>query len=102
MQMRRNPISMQMILNMQHTASRRGNNIIEFLKIFDKKVITTFGEMLKPRISHRLAAAGLIGRVNNFTSKLFQQLQRSDAYLRIKLVYVTRYKQSDSHDQTYL
>jgi hypothetical protein len=93
---------MQVLLNMQHTAPRRGNYIIELLKILDKKVITTLREMLKPRIGHRLTTAGLIRRVDDGAAKLFQQFQGSDPYLRIKLVYVTRYKQSDSHDLNYL
>jgi hypothetical protein len=89
--------SMQMLFDMQHTAARRSNNIIEGRKVFDEQVITPLRQMPETRISHRLSTAGLTRGIDDFTIEFFQQPKCRYTNLRIKLIYVTRYKQSHSH-----
>jgi hypothetical protein len=94
------PPAMQMLFDMQHATARRGNNIIEGRKIFDEQIIAPLRQVPEARISHRLPTTGLTRRIDYFTTEFFQQPKCRYTNLRIKLVYITRYKQSHSHTKS--
>lgn len=83
---------MQMFFNMKNTAARGRNDVIKTIKIVKEQIVAALGKVFKTGVSHGLTTTGLIGRIDNFTAKFFQQFQGGDAYLRIKLVYITGYK----------
>jgi hypothetical protein len=85
-------LAMQMLLDMQDTAAGWTDDIVEIRKIFDEQIVTAAGEMPETRISHWLAATGLIRGIYHFATQLFQQLQGGDAHLRIKLIDITGYE----------
>jgi hypothetical protein len=81
-----------MLLDMQDTATRRRDNIIELPEIFYKQIVTTLCQMFKTGIGHGLATAGLLSRINHLAPEFFQQLKCSDSYLGIKLIDITGYE----------
>jgi hypothetical protein len=85
-------IPVQVLPDMQYAAAGWGDDIVEGPEIFDEQIIASAGEMLESRIGHGLPATGLVGRVDDFASQLFQQLQRSDTRLWIKLIDITGYE----------
>jgi hypothetical protein len=89
---------MGVFLDVQDAGPGWRNDVVEFAEVFDEEIGTSAGEVFEPGVGHGLAAAGLIGRIDNFAAAFFQQLKSRYAYLWIKLVDITGNKKANAHD----
>lgn len=88
----------QMLLDVQHTTTGRRDDMVAIPELTREIPVATLPGRSKPAVGHRLSATGLIRREMYGAAMLFQQLQRSNPYLRIELVNVTGNEQSHFHD----
>ncbi len=82
-------VGMQVILDMQRTTTRRAYDVVKLTKVTDEKIVAVVGKMLKARVGHGLAAAGMLQRKLDRTPYPFEYFQRGYGHSGVELVHVT-------------
>src|SRR5689334_15264654 len=84
-------------------ASRRADDVFVVLEDRQELFRQRLGVFRTASVCHRLPAAGLGGRIIDFTSESLEQFERCESHLRIKLIDITGNEQSNTrHQYTFL
>src|ERR1700688_1622147 len=82
---------------MMDTASRRADDIVEAVEIADEQRFGAARIRLEAAVCHRLAAAGLIWRIDHVETEALEQLQRRDSNFRKESIDKAGNEKSDFH-----
>jgi hypothetical protein len=65
-------IYMQMVFDMQYTATRRSYDVVKILEMVYEKFIATVGQVFKSGVGHGLSATGLSLGIYHITTQFLQ------------------------------
>ena len=89
-----------MIANHRNATARWSDDIIITVEHIDKLLRQRLCFFHATAVGHRLAAACLVSREDDFNAEMFQHRNRCHADMRIELIDVTRNEQGNFHEFT--
>src|ERR1700722_5849439 len=79
----------QIVPDVMHAAARGCDDVVEAREIAHEQRFCRPAFVIEAAVRHRLAATGLVARINDFVPKALEQLERRDANFRKEGVYIT-------------